>query len=67
MNEAKKLSGISLDTALGSFRMMLRFKAERAGATYVQVSEKDATGAPSLNRALLADGNIQKKAGLGLG
>ena len=43
MNRNKKLSGISLDTALGSFRMMLRFKAERAGATYVQVSERDST------------------------
>ena len=43
MNRNKKLAGISLDTALGSFRSMLSYKADRAGATYVEVSEKDST------------------------
>lgn len=43
MNRNKKLSGISLDTSLGAFRTMLRYKADRAGATYVEVSEKGST------------------------
>ena len=43
LNRNKKLSGISLDSGLGSFRAMLRFKADRAGATYVEVSERDST------------------------
>ena len=43
MNRNKKLSGISLDTSLGEFRTMLRYKAERAGAIYVEVSERDST------------------------
>ena len=43
MNRNKTLSGISLDTALGAFRTMLRYKANRAGATYIEVSERDST------------------------
>ena len=43
MNKNPKLSGVSLDAGLGSFRAMLRYKAARAGATYVEVSERDST------------------------
>ena len=43
MNRNKKLSGISLDTSLGAFKSMLRYKANRAGATYLEVSERDST------------------------
>jgi len=35
MNRNRKLAGISLDSGLGLFRGMLRYKAQRAGATYV--------------------------------
>jgi IS605 OrfB family transposase len=43
VNRNPKLSGISLDSGLGLFRGMLRYKAQRAGATYVEVSERDST------------------------
>jgi putative transposase len=43
MNRNRALSGISLDSGLGMFRAMLRYKALRAGATYREVSEKDST------------------------
>jgi len=43
MNRNPKLSGISLDSGLGLFRGMLRYKAQRAGATYVEVSERNST------------------------
>jgi IS605 OrfB family transposase len=43
VNRNPKLSGISLDSGLGMFRGMLRYKAQRAGATYVEVSERDST------------------------
>jgi putative transposase len=43
LNRNSKLSGISLDSGLGMFRGMLRYKAKRAGATYVEVSERDST------------------------
>jgi transposase len=43
MNRSKNLSGISLDSGIGSFKKMLHFKAERAGATYSEISERDST------------------------
>lgn len=43
VNRNPKLSAISLDSGLGLFRGMLRYKAQRAGATYVEVSERDST------------------------
>jgi len=43
MNRSRTLSGKSLDKGIGSFRQMLRYKAERAGVDYVEVSERDST------------------------
>jgi IS605 OrfB family transposase len=43
MNRSKNLSGISYDTGLGMFKNMLRYKAERAGAVYVEASERNST------------------------
>lgn len=43
MNRNKKLSGVSLDSGLGMFRHMLRFKSDRDGAVYREVSERDST------------------------
>ncbi len=43
MNRSKTMSGISLDSGIGMFKNMLRFKAERAGATYTEISERNST------------------------
>ncbi len=43
MNRSKTMSGISLDSGIGMFKNMLRFKAERAGAIYVEISERNST------------------------
>jgi len=43
MNRSRTLSGKSLDNGIGMFRQMLRYKAERAGVAYVEVSERDST------------------------
>jgi len=43
MNRSKTMSGKSLDNGIGMFRQMLRYKAERAGVAYVEVSERDST------------------------
>ncbi|KAB8028557.1 hypothetical protein [Fluviispira multicolorata] len=34
MNRNKKLSGISLDSGIGMFKSMLKYKAVRAASTY---------------------------------
>ncbi|WP_338634973.1 transposase [Spirobacillus cienkowskii] len=43
MNRNKKLAGISLDSGIGMFKNMLRYKAVRAGAIYKEISERDST------------------------
>jgi len=43
MNRSRNMSGISLDSGIGMFRQMVRYKADRAGVTYVEVSERDST------------------------
>ena len=43
MNRNRKLSGISLDNGIGKFKMMLRYKAERAGVVFEEISERNST------------------------
>jgi len=43
MNRNKKMSGISLDSGIGMFRQMVRYKADRAGVTYVEIDERNST------------------------
>jgi IS605 OrfB family transposase len=43
MNRSKTLSGISLDSGIGKFKQMLRYKAVRAGAHYQEISERNST------------------------
>ncbi len=43
MNRSRNLSGISLDSGIGSFKTMLHFKAQRAGAVYKEISERNST------------------------
>jgi putative transposase len=43
MNRSRNLSGISLDTGIGMFKQMLRYKAERAGVEHLEVSERNST------------------------
>jgi len=43
MNRNKKLSGISLDNGIGKFKTMLHYKADRAGVTFKEISEKNST------------------------
>lgn len=67
MNRSKNMSGISLDSGIGMFKNMLNYKAARAGSTYLEVSERNSSGAPSHRRVLPADGNIPGRDGLGWG
>ena len=41
MNRNKKLAGISLDSGIGIFKNMLRYKAFRAASIYKEISERD--------------------------
>jgi putative transposase len=43
MNRSKNMSGISLDSGIGTFKQMLSYKADRAGSTYFEVSERNST------------------------
>lgn len=43
MNRNRKLSGISLDSGIGMFRQMLRYKAVRAGVGFQEVNERNST------------------------
>jgi putative transposase len=43
MNRNKKLSGISLDSGIGMFKNMLKYKAVRAALIYKEISERDST------------------------
>ena len=43
LNRSKTLSGISLDSGLGMFKQMLRYKSVRDGVTFKEVSERDST------------------------
>ena len=43
MNRSKTLSGISLDSGIGIFKSMLKFKAVRAASTYLEFSERNST------------------------
>ena len=43
MNRSKTLSGISLDSGIGMFKQMLKFKAVRAVSTYKEISERNST------------------------
>jgi len=43
MNRSKNLSGISLDSGIGMFKLFVRFKAARASATYTEFSERNST------------------------
>ncbi|WP_186646782.1 RNA-guided endonuclease InsQ/TnpB family protein [Fluviispira vulneris] len=43
MNRNKKLSGISLDSGIGMFKSMLKYKAVRAASTYKEISERDSS------------------------
>ncbi len=43
MNRNKKLSGISLDTGIGMFKAMMRYKAIGAGVSFEEISERDST------------------------
>jgi putative transposase len=43
MNRSKTLSGISLDSGIGMFKNMLRYKSKRDGVGYEEVSERDST------------------------
>ncbi len=43
MNRNKKLSGISLDSGIGMFKNMLKYKAVRAASIYKEISERDST------------------------
>ena len=43
MNRSKNLSGISLDSGIGMFKQMLKFKAVRAASIYTEFSERNST------------------------
>lgn len=43
MNRSKTLSGISLDSGIGMFKQMMKFKAVRAASTYKEISERNST------------------------
>jgi transposase len=43
MNRSKTLSGISLDSGIGMFKQMLKYKAVRAASTYTEISERNST------------------------
>ncbi len=43
MNRSKTLSGISYDSGIGMFKMMLKFKAVRAASTYTEFSERNSS------------------------
>jgi len=43
MNCSKTLSGISLDSGIGMFKNMLKYKAVRAASTYTEFSERNST------------------------
>jgi len=43
MNRNRRLSGISLDNGIGKFKTMLRYKAERAGVAFEEISERNST------------------------
>jgi putative transposase len=43
MNRNKKLSGISIDSGIGMFKNMLKYKAVRAASIYKEISERDST------------------------
>lgn len=43
MNRNRSLSGVSLDSGIGLFKEMLRYKAVGAGVTFKAISERDST------------------------
>lgn len=43
MNRSQSMSGVSLDTGIGMFKSMLRYKAVRAGVVLREVSERNST------------------------
>jgi putative transposase len=43
MNRSKTLAGISLDSGIGMFKSMLKYKAVRAASTYTEFSERNST------------------------
>jgi transposase len=43
MNRNRRLSGVSLDNGIGKFKTMLGYKADRAGVTFQEISEKNST------------------------
>ena len=43
MNRSKTLSGISLDSGIGMFKNMMKYKAVRAASTYSEFSERNST------------------------
>lgn len=43
MNRSKTLAGISLDSGIGMFKSMMKYKAVRAASTYTEFSERNST------------------------
>jgi putative transposase len=43
LNRSKNMSGISLDSGIGTFKQMLSYKADSAGSTYFEISERNST------------------------
>ncbi len=43
MNRSKTLAGISLDSGIGLFKQMLRYKSERDGVPFLEISERNST------------------------
>lgn len=43
MNRSKNMAGISLDSGIGLFKAMMKYKADRAASTYFEISERNST------------------------